>query len=169
MAHGAELVADGGTEEQPVRDENQAHCEQEPDLQPIRATEQSGELRGIGYGFGDRVIGSGLLEDGRLQQIVDHEQGDEVEHDRRDDLVGAGLGLEQAGDCSVQGAADDPAEDGERDVNGRRRRHMNADQQRHHAARMNLAVGADVEEPGAKADGDRETGHDQRRCCEERL
>ena len=69
--------------------------------------------------------------------------------------------FEKAGDGGPQPRRHSPTEDGQGQVDhGRQAGEGKADDDRHHPADANLALGADVEQPGAKAQGHRQAGKD---------
>ena len=132
-----------------------------------RRSPEVGDQRVVGEHVGAQVefcpLRLGELE--RPVQRPGHEaDGDAVHHDRRHDLVRAGLHLEDRRDRRVDHAAehreeqhrDRPAEQPGQEVEVERR-----PRRRHHADEV-LALHADVEQPALEAHGDRERGEDQR-------
>ena len=101
-------------------------------------------------------------------EVADDDGGDEVQHDRRHHLVGTGPCLERARDeapCRPEQRR--PA--GPRP--GRRRSaasaaDVRADGRGAERAHQELALGADVEEPGLEAEADRHAAEDERRGAE---
>ncbi len=101
------------------------------------------------------------------QRATDHPgheaRRDAVHHDRRHDLVGPGLHLEDRRDGRPDHAAED-AEDEHREHEQRRwqeRERQGCERGRRHAD-DELALDADVEHAALEAHGDRERGEDQR-------
>ena len=101
---------------------------------------------------------------------LQEEQRDVVQHDRHDDLVGAGAGLEDAGDEAPEPAADDRADQRERAACSTIGRcELEADQAGADRAEDRLALRADVEQAAAERGRDGEAGEDQRRRVGQRL
>src|SRR5690606_3495293 len=161
----SELEADGGPEEEPPDPPCQEQGEDEPSVETQRRVDPVQQLRQAGRGKGvaaDRIEPS-FPDDGRLlEQVVDQAIGDEVEHERRDHLVGAGLGTQPAGDAAPDGAADEARQDRQRQVHDERQPgEHEPDQDGRHAADGHLAFHADVEQAGPEPECDRQTGDDQ--------
>ncbi len=76
--------------------------------------------------------------------------------------MGAGGGLEDAGDGAERGARDGSGEDGQGEVEDRREVQAEADDERADHAEDHLALGADVEQARAEGEADGEAGEDQR-------
>ncbi len=125
-----------------------------------------------------RMIGSaalptsGVIGDARaldVERAADHRrqdgEGDEVEHDRGHDFVGARDRLEEARDEAPDRAEQPsrpPATAGWRRAAGLSRS-CDADDDRAEGAHQELALGADVEQPGLEAEPDRQAAEEQRR------
>ena len=92
-----------------------------------------------------------------------HAHQDGVEHDRGDHLVGAAVGLEDAGQRRRQHPEQPADEQHGRHVQRRRQAQPVADPGGEDGAQQQLALGADVEQPGLHADDDGQAGEDQRR------
>jgi hypothetical protein len=93
-----------------------------------------------------------------------HPDGDPVQHDRRDHLVRSGDRLQQSGDARVRRAGESRHGDRKHDMPWSVHRHeRRADPQSEDRADDVLALAADVEEPAAESDGDREPAEDE--CC----
>ena len=116
----------------------------------------------VEHALGHRIVAALQLEEVDRQQVVDESQRDEVEHDRRDDFVGTGLGSQVAGNAAPDGTTDQGGDDGQRDVDEDGQVELEADHEGEHAADEHLTVGADVEETGLESDGNGQTGQDQR-------
>ena len=108
------------------------------------------------------------------QHVVHHLDGDEVHHDRAQDLVDAEVALEGAGDGSPGPATDGAGEDRERDEEargepGQRERGCRRKQRAH----CDLALAADVEDVRAERDADPHAHEQQRdglhRRCAQRV
>ena len=113
---------------------------------------------------------------GQAEVARDHEvrerERDEVEHDRDDDLVRAEARLEPARASAPQSAPPANAAASASGSSSERRqpRAQRSPTSAHaNAPTTDLALGADVEEPGPKAERDREPGEDERRRLEEHL
>ena len=116
----------------------------------------------------ERVVAAGSLE-GVVAERVDQHRGREVvEHDRGDDLVGAGAGLEEARDAAPDGTAQQPGDQGDQQVQAGRQVPGEADVAGADRADDQLALGTDVEQAGAERQGHAEARADQRRRTVER-
>ena len=128
---------------------------------------------------GDRVRGRDLRALVVLERALEPEQvrpdpdDDPVEHDRRDHLVRAHGGLEEAGDPGEHRAGEHGRDDGEQDERHRGEvdveRYFGRDDDGRGRAGEVLALAADVEEPAAEREGDRDPGEHERHPHEERL
>ena len=99
-----------------------------------------------------------------------HVDRDPVEHDRRDHLVGADGGAEEAGDAAPERSAKDAGQDAEADVERPAQPlQVRPDEQGEDEPDPVLALAADVEEAAPEREGDGERGEDQRRRGPERL
>ena len=98
-----------------------------------------------------------------LEQPLAHVDRDPVEHDRRDHLVGADGGAEEAGDAAPERSAEDPGQDAEADVQRPAQPlEVRPDEQGEDEPDPVLALAADVEEAAPEREGDGERGEDQR-------
>ena len=95
-----------------------------------------------------------------------HEDRDEVEHDRRDDLVRPAEGLEHARDAPKRNPPTAPATIAEGPA--RRAADPERGHERREHARRELALTADVEQAGPEGERDREARQDQRRRLHDR-
>ena len=120
------------------------------------------------------VAGAREREAGRAHEVV-HRPGEQehrrvVEHDRGDDLVGAGARFQVAGNESIRRATDRTREHRERHRDDRRRgRERRARHRRGEGADEELTGDADVEEAGLEAETDREAAEHQRRGGDKRV
>jgi hypothetical protein len=106
----------------------------------------------------------------RLVDEPDHEvEGDVVEHDREDDLMCAGLRLEEADQIAPQPAREQTREDGQRNRDPTGGRQHDADGAARQGAHDRLALSTDVEQAGAEWDRDREARENQGCRVGERL
>ena len=125
------------------------------------------ELRQLGGLLGrqrlrvERVGGleQALLREGEEHQVERHV----VEHDRDDDLVGAGARLEETGEAGPQGAGDHRGDQGQGQVEHRRQVELVGDPAGCRARQQHLPAAADVEHARPEPDTDAEAGQDQRR------
>ena len=102
------------------------------------------------------------LEQVRVEQVAQEIEGDVVEHDGHDDLVGAGPGFEHADDAAPDGAADDAGHQDQQQVQPQRQVQREADPRGEDAGHDDLALRTDVEQARAEGQGDAEAGGDQR-------
>ena len=94
-----------------------------PEVERRLAVHQLGQPGAVGDGRGAGHRGAHVAQDHRVLRAhhpADEQHRDAVEHDRDDHLVGAGRGLEHAGDEAVEPAADDAGEQDDRDQQDRR-------------------------------------------------
>ena len=100
----------------------------------------------------------------RPDEVFGHVDEDGVEHDRRDHLVRPSVGLEVTGERRRQHAEDAADDEGERHVeHGREVGEPVAHPRREDRTEQQLALGADVEQPGLHADDHGEAGERDRR------
>ena len=110
----------------------------------------------------DRVGLARPLERGRVQQVPQEVQGDVVEHDGQDDLVGAGPGFEQADQAAPEGAAHDAGHQDQQQVQSQRQVQGETDPGGKDAGHDDLALGTDVEQACPEGQGDAQARGDQR-------
>ena len=101
----------------------------------------------------------------RARTATGRVDGDPVEHDRRDHLVGPRDGLEHPGDAAPDRAADHRRRPRRR-LSAGHAAEVLAHPQRGDEPDPVLALAADVEQPAAEREGDREAGEDERRGCD---
>ena len=105
------------------------------------------------------------------QQERDDLHGDDVEHDRREDLVDTEVGLERSGDRPPDAAADHPGDEhaaGAGSVAGRSPR-PSAAIVAEQSAEQDLTLAADVDHPGPEGDADAGADEQQRRRLDRRV
>ena len=95
-----------------------------------------------------RLVVRRRLEAVLRQQVAEQVERDVVEHDRRDDLVGTGAGLEQADQAAADAPADQPGEDADDQVQHDRQVPGEADLAGEDRAARSSGPGADVEQAG---------------------
>ena len=105
--------------------------------------------------------------------VLDPEQGDVVEHQRRDDLVDAEPGLQDARDEPPDTAGDGPGDHHHRDHHDRRCSRRE-DRRQHDRARapgpeQELTLRPDVPEAHPEGEGARQAGEDERRRRDQRV
>ena len=88
--------------------------------------------------------------------------GDRVEHDRHDHLVGAGTGLEDAGDTTPHQTSQGRPDDGQQQVGHGRQVPGDAHVAGRDRPENHLPLTTDVEQAGAEGDGHAESGDDER-------
>jgi hypothetical protein len=96
-------------------------------------------------------------------------EGDVVEHDRHDDLVGARARLEESGDAGPERAADEAADQGHEHVDAPRELEPEGDPSGDRCRDEHLAATADVEHADAECERDAQASRDERRGERERL
>ena len=99
-----------------------------------------------------------------VDEVAHELDRDEVEHQRRHDLADAAIGAEVARDECPRGAPGEAGQQRERDVDDRRQpEREQRDGSAERGTEIQLTLGADVEHPGAEADGNCEAGEQDRR------
>ena len=117
----------------------------------------------------DRGVHRRRLEH-RAPDVGDERGGDEVEHDRVDDLVRPEPGLEDPRDRAPHRARAGGGEERHgHEGQAREARAVRGHQGGGEAPQVELALGADVEEAGAEGEGDGKAGEDERRGAKQRL
>src|ERR1700680_4355285 len=96
-----------------------------------------------------------------VDQEVRELEGDVVEHDRGDHLVGSKASLQQTRDLRPQKTTQHPETKRERDVHdGRQAVQVVAGENSEYGPQVELSLGADVEQPGSESKRDRQTEKD---------
>ena len=169
VADGAHLVAEHGLLHDHPDDDRRNQRNDEAVVQPL-ALDDARQLR-----LGDDLWRLRPAEAHRVlqrpfEQHRDEEQHDEVEEQRGDDLVDAEAGLQHGRAKQkkrTRGHGGD--HDDRNEQEGGQRQSAGAEHDGHHAADIELRLGADVPELCAEGDGDGEAGEDQRRCAGQRF
>ena len=158
-----ELESQAGAVEKPADEEGRGNRQQEPEVQAVPRSKEVREHRRLHHPRRFRVVRAGRLEKaGRAQHPVDEVEGNVVEHDRGDDLMGAGLCLEEAGNAAPERAGDDAGCDRENEVQPVRQRKGEPDPARGSRTEQHLAAATDIEQTGTETERDTKSGHDQR-------
>src|SRR5215210_2016226 len=176
VADRAHLVAERRAVEDQPEDYERRDGDEEADVEALEVgvAPEDRQLRALGDLARDRdverlVLGA-LERAALLEDVVPDPVGDPVEHDRRDHLVGADGRLQEARDPSPDRAG--RGRDRDRDQYVRRPRHVHerdADPVGAEDPDEVLAVSADVEQPAAERERDREARQDQRGRLQQRL
>ena len=137
----------------------------------LRIAEEHRQLGALGdvVRHGDRRVGVALQRPAEPEQEHADPDRDPVEHDRRDHLVRARDGLQQAGDRPPRRPRQARGDHREQDVQqGRHAGERRADPDREVGADEVLALAADVEQPAPERERHGEAGEDQRRREDQR-
>ena len=170
------LVAERRPVEDRPEDDQRGDRDEEADVQALElgVAPEHGQLRALRDVARDRdverLVLRALERPALLEEVAPDPVRDPVEHDRRDHLVGADRGLEEAGDRGPGGPGERGRANAEQDVS--RAGHVDEaspDPARDEEPHEVLALAADVEEPAAEGERDREPRQDQGRRLEERL
>ena len=158
MADRPESEALGGTEQQEVAGYGHQHRDQDAQMKPG----PTGQDREVGVAAQALRVGDpGTLFDlarvhqGTTQQEVENLDGDDVEHDRAQDLVNASVGLQYAGHASpdrTSRGADEEREGQENEAG--HIREAQHEQRREDRSRDDLALSPDVDHTRPERDGD---------------
>src|SRR5918996_686061 len=171
-ADGAYLVPERRAVQEQVVDDQREERDEDARVQGLEAAPdlwQPRRLEDVG-GTGEAGIRALEVAVRRLQEPESHPDGDPVQHDRRDDLVGAGGRLQESGDPAPDRAGEDRGDHGEDHVQrGREALEVRPEPDGRQEADPVLALPSDVEHPAAECEGHCECGQDERRHDDERL
>src|SRR5918996_1610891 len=171
-ADGANLVPERRSVQEQVIDDQREERDEDARVQGLEAAPDLRQPRRLEDVGGTREAGIRALEVAvrRLQEPESHPDGDPVQHDRRDDLVGAGGRLQESGDPTPDCAREDRGDHGEGDVQrGGEPLEVRPEPDGRQEPDPVLALAPDVEHPTAKREGDGEGGQDEGRHDDERL
>ena len=142
--------------------------QQEAQMQP-RAGDERREARIGGKALSLRQIAGRLLQ-GTAQQIGHEQDGDIIEHDRGDQLIGAEAQLEHAGEQRPERTDESRGQDHSRDQQRRGQGgHGEADPGGGRRAEEELPFRAEIERAAAERDRDGEAREGERDGAEQRL
>src|SRR5690606_28632851 len=162
-ADGSDFVAKPGVEEHEPENERGSDGDDDADVQPgaLEDARQAGVVDDAIGGDHGRVDRQDIGPAKR--QVRDEADREVVEHDGRDDLMRAGLRLQEAREEPPDAAADGRGEQAERDVQIARQSEVpGADDGGREAAHDELALDTDIEHAGAGRDGESEAAQDER-------
>ena len=166
-AHGTQPESDRAPGEDPPDERGGAHRDHDAEVALDAGAEDVGQPSGALDGLaGLRIVRR--VETVERQQVEQAERRDVVQHDRGDDLVGAGARFEESGDEAPHRAAEETGEHRDYEVHERRQRPGEPDIAGRGRAGDDLTLAAYVEQPGAEREGDAEAGEDQRCRGEDR-
>ena len=154
---GPQLETPGGLEQEPPGDERHHQGQHKAPVQGDGVIQEAGQVGALG-----NILGAAgpLGEFQRpTKQPFAQAKDQIVHHNRRDHLVGAGLGLEQPGDGRPQPGSDGPGGNGQRQVEDHRQAgEGKADDDRDQPTDADLPFGADIEQARPETQGHGQPG-----------
>ncbi len=168
-ANGPDLEADGAAVQHPPHDGHRGEGDEHARVQQVSGAAGEDRKRG-GPDVGRAREGGTGSPQGPAHGPRDDLQCHEVEHDRDHHLVRTGVRLQPARDEAVRGTRRQPCHerDGDRDDGGGVGEHDGGGDGSQ-GAHQELALRADVEEPGLEAETDRESAQDVWRRAHQRV